>query len=133
MSEKTSLDCKLIFFSNENKDSRFQNVKLKIVHAGENDKGLNVTKEAIDNAKETLKNIPIVAYIQRDENGEAIDFEGHKILLKISQTPEGLTIRNYYEERPIGLIPESTIITDELDEDNDKTWIYLATPIYVEK
>lgn len=122
MSEKTSLDCKLIFFSNENKDSRFQNVKLKIVHAGENDKGLNVTKEAIDNAKETLKNIPIVAYIQRDENGEAIDFEGHKVLLKISQIPEGLTIRNYYEERPIGLIPESTIITDELDEDNDKTY-----------
>lgn len=122
MTEKINLSCKLSFFSNEAEDSRFQNVKLKIVHSGENDKGLNITQEAIDNAKETLKNIPIVAYIKRDEDGEALDFEGHKILLKIVQTSEGLTIKNYYEERPIGIIPESTIITDELDEDNNKVY-----------
>ena len=122
MYERINLNCKLSFFSNENEDSRFQNVKLKIVHAGENDKGLNISQEAINNAKESLKNIPIVAYIKRDEEGEALDFEGHKIILKIVQGPDGLTLKNYYEERPIGIIPESTVITDELDEDNDKTY-----------
>lgn len=122
MYERINLNCKLSFFSNENEDSRFQNVKLKIVHAGENDKGLNISQEAINNAKESLKNIPIVAYIKRDEEGEALDFEGHKIILKIVQGPDGLTLKNYYEERPIGIIPESTVITDELDEDNDKLY-----------
>lgn len=122
MYERINLNCKLSFFSNENEDSRFQNVKLKIVHAGENAKGLNITQEAINNAKETLKNIPIVAYIKRDEEGEALDFEGHKIIVKIVQGEDGLTLKKYYEERPIGLIPESTTITDELDEDNDKLY-----------
>ena len=128
--ETKNINCKLIFFSNEDEDSRFQNVKLQIVHAGENSKGLNITEDAIENAKESLKNIPIVGYIERDEDDEAIDFGGHKIYLKLSRTSEGLEVRTFYEERAIGVIPESTEITYETDEETEKTYLCATGKIW---
>lgn len=128
--ETKNINCKLTFFSNEDEDSRFQNVKLQIVHAGENSKGLNITEDAIENAKESLKNIPIVGYIERDEDDEAIDFGGHKIYLKLSRTSEGLEVRTFYEERAIGVIPESTEITYETDEETEKTYLCATGKIW---
>lgn len=91
-------------------------VKLSIQHDGANKNGTKFSLDNIKKAESTLRNIPILAYIKRDENGEAQDFDQHNMIQKVVETEEGYDLVTTYLERPIGVIPSETEITyEEMD------------------
>ena len=91
-------------------------VKLSIQHDGANKNGTKFSIENIRKAESTLRNIPILAYIKRDEDGEAQDFDQHNMIQRVVETEEGYDLVTTYLERPIGVIPSETEITyEELD------------------
>lgn len=95
-------------FSQEDSNTNHERVKIRVMHSGLNNNKSFISDEAVENAKESIKNIPILAYIKRDENGEAIDFDQHNVITKIVKTPDGNKLTEYYLERPIGTVPETT-------------------------
>lgn len=84
-----------------------EKVKIVLMHSGLNFNKSYISDEAVDEAKETISNIPILAYIKRDDNGEAMDFDQHNVVTKIVQGENGHEIKQFYLERPIGVIPET--------------------------
>lgn len=77
------------------------------MHSGQNSNKSEISDEAVEEAKETLANVPILAYIKRDDDGEAIDFDQHNVITKIVQGENGHDVKQFYLERPIGVIPET--------------------------
>ena len=91
-------------------------VKLSIQHDGANKNGTKFSLDNIRKAESTLRNIPILAYIKRDENGEAQDFDQHNMIQRVVETDEGYDLVTTYLEKPIGVIPtESEITYEEMD------------------
>lgn len=87
----------------EELDDRFTRVKITVMHDGLNYNGSNFTLEAIDKAKDSISNIPILAYIQKQDGTNEADFGGHEFEFVLQDG--GLEYR--YLGRPIGLIPET--------------------------
>ena len=91
-------------------------VKLSIQHDGANKNGTKFSLDSIRKAEGTIRNVPILAYIKRDEDGEAYDFDQHNMIQKVVETNEGYNVVTTYLERPIGVIPSETEVTyEELD------------------
>ena len=102
-------------FAEVNNDNLLK-VKISIQHDGANKNGTKFSLENIRKAESTLRNIPILAYIKRDDNGEAQDFDQHNMIQKVVETEEGYDLVTTYLERPIGVIPTETEITyEEMD------------------
>jgi hypothetical protein len=78
------------------------------------------TLDAIEDAKESCKNIPILAYIKTKED-DTLDFDEHNIITRVVSTPNGLKLSEYYLEKPIGLIPESNNFT--IEKIDDLNWV----------
>jgi len=81
-------------------DERFLEVKIYVLHTGENYNGSIFTKEAVNSAIPTLANTPLLAFVKRDENGK--DFAGHEIDLVI----EDGEFKWKYIGQAYGVIPE---------------------------
>lgn len=94
-------------FSESKESGNLEKVKIIVMHEGVNGNKTEFLMEAIDEAKETIKNIPILAYIKRDEDGKATDLGEHNVISKIVSTEKGYEIEEYFLERPIGVIPET--------------------------
>ena len=111
----TRLDSCIQSFTEVDNDNLLK-VKLSIQHDGANKNGTKFSLNNIKKAESTLRNIPILAYIKRDENGVAQDFDEHNMIQKVVETDEGYDLVTTYLERPIGVIPSETEITyEELD------------------
>lgn len=83
-------------------DIRFQKVKIWLCHLGENLNGSYLSKDVVENAFPTLSNTPILAYIEKNADGEN-DFSDHReILFK----KDGV-ISTKYLGKAIGVIPET--------------------------
>lgn len=78
-------------------------VDIKVMHNGLNLNNSTFFDEAIENAKESLKNKPILGYIKKTDGSDEKDFSGHEI--EISFGDEGLKVT--YLERPLGTVPET--------------------------
>ena len=104
-------------------------VKLSIQHDGANKNGTKFSLDNIRKAESTLRNIPILAYIKRDENGEAQDFDQHNMIQRVVETKDGYDLVTTYLEKPIGVIPTETEVTYE--EINGRT--YLCATGYIWK
>ena len=91
--------------SNEVLNDNFHKVKIYVCHNGENYNGSNFSDMAIAKASRTLQNIPILAYIERDEDGNALGFGGHEIEYKLEERDGEFYFREHYLEVPIGVIP----------------------------
>lgn len=102
----SKLNCSAKFYS-ENNDSNLMKVKLMIVHPGRNRNYSSISKETINDAMESVKNIPILGYVKRDDNGDIADFDGHNMETRIVDGDNGFKIETVYLEKPIGVIPES--------------------------
>jgi len=91
----------------ENKSFSFDDslipVDIKVMHNGLNLNNSTFFDEAIENAKESLKNKPILGYIKKIDGSDEKDFAGHQI--EISFGEEGIKV--IYLERPLGVIPET--------------------------
>ena len=95
------LPCNIKKFSDESYDGLVK-AKVIIVHEGRNRNNSSFSVDAMEDAKETLKRRPLLAYIKRDEDGIAEDFDEHNYIQKIVQGDDGYEIQTYYLERPIG-------------------------------
>lgn len=104
MNKKITLPMKYKM-SNEVLNGNFHKVKLYVCHNGENYNGSNFSDSAIARAARTLQNIPILAYIERDEEGNALGFGGHEVEYRLEEKDGELYFKEHYLEVPIGVIP----------------------------
>lgn len=93
-------------------------VDIKVMHSGLNLNNSIFYDNAIEDAKESLKNKPILGYIKKVDGTDEKDFAGHEKELTINE--EGLTIT--YLERPIGVIPETNFYS--ILKENDKDYVF---------
>lgn len=116
-------------FSSDNSDEQNPSVRMEILHDGVNPKGTSFTKEAIDNAKETLYDKPILAYVKYDENGEPLDFGEHEIII-VSKIVDGKRTYEYkYIEQPIGTFSRNFDIEYQKNE-NGKEYLVATGTIW---
>lgn len=101
--ENINIPCKIRCYEEEETKLGLKKAKVYIMHEGTNRNKTSFSKEAIEKAEETIKNRPLLAYIETDEEGNAEDFSDHRMKLKM--TKDGITM--YYLEKPIGVFPES--------------------------
>ena len=96
-----------IYFSvkNEisNKDDRFLEVEIDVLHEGLNLNKSIFSKEVVDKNVDTIKNTPILGFIRELPDGEN-DFKGHEYIVTKTDK-DGLTRK--YIGSAFGLIPES--------------------------
>lgn len=115
MKEKKYLSLPVEF--TENKQFSFDDslipIDIKVMHDGLNLNNSTFFKEAIDLAKDTLKNKPILGYIKKGEGNDDADFAGHE--MELVSTNDGLKV--VYLERPLGTVPESNNYSIQMDDD----------------
>ena len=85
------------------KDNRFINVTIDVLHTGLNFNRSIFSKEIVDKNIETIKNTPILGFI-REDSFDGKDFEGHEYV--ITKTDKDGFTRKYIGSA-YGLIPES--------------------------
>ena len=83
-------------------DSRFQKVKIWLMHLGLNYNNSIFTKEVVEQAMESLKNTPILGYVEESRLGEK-DFRGHEVEIVV----EGGELKTKYIGQAFGVIPEN--------------------------
>lgn len=83
-------------------DIRFIPVKIWLMHLGENLNGSYFEKEVVESALPSLKNTPILAYIEKNKENEE-DFSDHRIVVEC----KGDDVRLSYKGQAIGVIPET--------------------------
>lgn len=86
----------------EQKDERFVAVKIWLMHTGLNHNGSVFSRQSIERAIPTLKNTPVLAYIERNEDNEK-DFSDHRSEVVI----EDGEFKEKYMGQAIGIIPET--------------------------
>jgi len=92
-------------------------VDIKVMHNGLNFNNSTFEDDSIENAKESLKNKPILGYIKKIDGSDAKDFAGHEVEITFGE--EGLKVT--YLERPLGLVPESNNYS--ISEEDDKKYV----------
>lgn len=83
------------------KDFRFIECEIDVLHTGTNLKMTDFSKQVVDKAVPSIKNTPILGYIEQTEQGA--DFKGHEHELKIDE--DGVVYA--YAGQAYGVIPES--------------------------
>ncbi|OME53988.1 hypothetical protein BSK59_15520 [Paenibacillus odorifer] len=102
-------------------DTRFQKVKIWLMHLGQNYNNSIFTRESVEDAMETLKNTPILGFVEESRLGDK-DFRGHEVELVV----EGGELKTKYIGQAFGLIPESCnprFETKKGDFDNDLEYL----------
>lgn len=84
-------------------DDRYLKLRVKVMHLGLNLNNTNFDQSAVDDAAESLKNIPMLAFVKKTDGAESKDFGGHEFEFKITQNG----FEYIYLGRPVGIIPES--------------------------
>lgn len=81
--KKTALSIPVMFQKNgvfENADCRFTKVRIWLMHLGQNFNGSIFEKSVVDEALETLSYIPIVAFLENNNDGE-FDASDHRYII----------------------------------------------------
>lgn len=102
-------------------DTRFQKVKIWLMHLGENYNNSIFEKDAVLRAMDSLKNTPILGYVEESRLGEK-DFRGHEVELVV----EGGELKTKYIGQAFGVIPENCNPRFEIkkgDYDNDLEYL----------
>lgn len=92
----------VVFEKVDQVDTRFQKVKIWLMHLGQNYNNSIFTKEAVEDAMESLKNTPILGYVEESMLGDK-DFRGHEVELVI----EDGEFKTKYVGTAYGVIPEN--------------------------
>ena len=91
-------------YSIKDTDTRFTEVLIKVLHTGKNFNGSIFKKEVVEKALPTMKNTPILAFIEKNSENED-DFSDHRMTLEVENGKTKLV----YKCQPIGVIPESFV------------------------
>lgn len=107
--------------TNDTVDDRLIPIDILVMHDGVNYNSSSFSKEVMENAKESLKNIPILAYIKENDQGDK-DFDGHNLEINLKENKDGeLEFKVKYLERPIGVVPETNDY--HYEERDGKTYV----------
>lgn len=115
-------------FENKNVYEGLAPVHLQACHTDRNRNGSSISAKVMKKAFPTFKNKPILAYIHKIENedGEMEEVFGWHAM---HEDEDGNTI---YDERMVGIIPESSSPTLEYDEIKQKYYVNIDGFIYEE-
>ena len=115
-------------FEKENAYEGLAPVHLQACHTDRNRNGSSISAKTMTKAFPTFKNKPILAYIHEIENedGEMEEVFGWHAM---HEDENGDTV---YDERMVGIIPESSSPTLEYDEDKKKYYVNIDGFIYEE-
>ena len=115
-------------FEKENAYEGLAPVHLQACHTDRNRNGSSISAKVMKKAFPTFKNKPILAYIHEIENedGEMEEVFGWHAM---HEDENGDTV---YDERMVGIIPESSSPTLEYDEDKKKYYVNIDGFIYEE-
>ena len=95
-----------VTFSVENEisdgDNRFIEVFIDVLHLGRNLNGSVFSQDVVDANIDTIKNTPILGFVQVKSDGEK-DFKGHEYIIK--RTVNG--VEQVYSGSAYGVVPES--------------------------
>lgn len=105
---------------------KFIKMRLRVCHDGVNPNKSSFNVEDLDRAKDSIQNIPILANVIFDENGDP-QFGGHDMSIEEDKTKEG-EYRLVYKETPIGLVPENSNYT--IDKFNNKNYVFCDAYIW---
>ena len=87
-----------------------------------------ISEETMTKALPTFANKPILGYIHQLEDG-SYDFYTHNVsYVEDEDSEDGMRLE--YDERPIGVVPESCNAHLEYDEEKDKTYVVVTGYIY---
>lgn len=95
-------------------DDRFVQVKIWLMHLGENYNGSYFSKSAVERAIPTLRNTPILGFIEENAIGED-DYSNHRKEITI----EDGELKEKYLGRAYGMIPETNNARFEVREGDD--------------
>lgn len=109
----------------DNFDSeKFIKMRLRVQHDGINPNKSNFELSDIEKAQDSIKNIPILANVTIDENGD-YQFGGHD--MEITESEDGKE-QLTYKETPIGVVPESCNYS--IDKFNGKNYVFCDAYIW---
>ena len=103
---------------------RFIKLRVWVMHDGKNLNGSTFSLNAIEDAKATLANIPILANVIKKEDG-TYDFGGHDY--EVGSDDEGNTVVTYLEQ-PIGVVPETN--NYEIIEKDGKSYVVVDAYVW---
>lgn len=110
-----SLSLPITYEVNSSFDDRFKKVTIWVMHDKLNLNNTYFKPEVIEDAKESLKNIPILAFVEEQDGADYKDFGGHEVKIKVTKNEIDLV----YLGRPIGVVPsENNYRIEELDGKN---------------
>ena len=103
-------------------------VTLQACHTELNRNSSFISEDTMTKALSSFANKPILGYIHQLDDG-SYDFYTHNVSYVEDEDAED-GVRIEYDERPIGVIPESCNARLEYDEDKEKTYVVVTGYIY---
>jgi len=120
--EDGSLDGKVVFSDTSFMNEDYIFTRIKVMHNMNNVNASNFEDEVIKEAEDTIKNKFLLANVI-EVDGQ-LDFSGHDYRIEINKM-DADTYKVIYEEKIIGIIPETCNPAYELDEENGKTYLWV--------
>lgn len=115
-------------------DERFMKVRVAVMHSGENLNRSSFDTNVIKAAKDTFKNIAVLANVisYEDENGEThLDYGGHDMHLEEDAFDKN-NVRMIYDEKIVGIVPETNHFEIVHDDESGKDYAYVDAMLYRE-
>lgn len=117
-----------LFNANVQENSDLSSVTLQACHTELNNNKSFISEKTMTKALPTFSNKPILGYIHQLDDG-SWDFYTHNIsYVEDEESEDG--IRTQYDERVIGIVPESCKARLEYDEEHNKTYVVVDGYIY---
>lgn len=116
---KKTLNLPLSFSISEFDSDRFLKLRVKVMHSGLNLNNSSFGMQSIEKAQPTIANIPLLAFIKKEDGSSNEDFAGHEFEIKITESG----MKYVYLGRPIGIVPETNNYTVEVDAETGKTFV----------
>lgn len=108
-------------------DDRFCRVRIAAMHSGKNRNNSVFELDVIKKAKDTFKNIPILAEVRKltdDEGNEYLDYGTHAMHIEEDFYDKD-NLRMIYDERVVGIVPESNNFEVVHDDDTGNDYVYV--------
>lgn len=127
-----SLPVKNISFSDDvYEDGQLRKVTLYICKEGYvPSHQLTIEKSAIENAKDSIVNKPLLCAYEVDNDGNKTDFQGHEMKYKLIKNGNAYELKVEYIEQPVGVIPESCNV--RFEEVDGEDWLVADGYLYAE-
>lgn len=103
-------------------------VRIQVCHDRENPNGSYFELDSFTKAENSIKNKPIIAAYEINEENEKEDFKGHEVEYKIVNEDGSIEFKPIYIEQPIGAVPESCDYS--IEEIDGYNWICVNGYLY---